>query len=158
MTSFALNTSTSKQNYSFSKGDRFKTTKMPNGINAYDAKDFFKKERESGSGKAFGSIDRFGYYNKDKEINGKKPLPSPANYRVPGQFGSDVKDVNVKYGPNREYSFGVSRDNMNTIHVDDIRKKAAKRQSPPGPGTYEPPKTFGREGEQKSFAAILPYD
>ena len=127
MTSFALNTSTSKQNYSFSKGDRFKTIKMPNSINAYDANDFFKKERESGSGKAFGSIDRFGYYNKDKEINGKKPLPSPANYRVPGQFGSDVKDVNVKFGPNKEYSFGVSRDNMNTIHVDDIKKKAAKR-------------------------------
>jgi hypothetical protein len=47
---------------------------------------------------------------------------------------------------------------MVTLHIDDINKKANKKQSPPGPGTYEAAKTFGKEGESKSFAALLPYD
>ena len=121
--------------------------KKPTNVSCYETFDQFKTTRESGAGKAFGSINRFGYYNSPDEKNGKKPLPSPSNYRIPGQFGADVKDGNVKFGPNKVYSFGVSRDDMNTIHVDDINNKAKKKQNPPGPGTYEPPKTFGKEGE-----------
>jgi hypothetical protein len=106
---FSLNNSTSKQNYSFSKSQRFKTDRAPTNVAAYEVKDVFKINRESGAGKAFGAIDRFGYYMSPRDKNGIKPNPSPANYKIPGKFGTDVAGNNVN-GPNKEYSFGVSRD------------------------------------------------
>ena len=96
-------------------------------MSCYETIDQFKSERATGAGKAFGSINRFGYYNTSVEKNGKKPLPSASSYQVPGQFGNDVRDVNTKFGPNKVYSFGVSRNSMNTIHVDDINNLAKKR-------------------------------
>lgn len=47
---------------------------------------------------------------------------------------------------------------MFTMHIDDINKNNRKRLLPPGPGTYEPMKTFGRVGEFKSFHGRLKYD
>ena len=63
---FALNTSTSKQNFSFGKDKRFSALHSPRTYNTkscYDVKDHFDKPSESGRGKAFGSINRFGYYH-----------------------------------------------------------------------------------------------
>jgi hypothetical protein len=57
---------------------------MPTNAGAYDIIDYFKMEKQSGSGKAFGSINRFGYYHSPNDKFGMKPLPSPAKYRVPG--------------------------------------------------------------------------
>jgi hypothetical protein len=98
------------------------TVKRITDVNCYDTVDQFKTTGATGAGKAFGSINRFGYYNTSVEKNGKKPLPSGSDYQLPGQFGNDVKDSNVKFGPNKVYSFGVSRNSMNTMHIDDIQK------------------------------------
>lgn len=69
-----------------------------------------------------------------------------------------MADSNVKYGPNRVYTFGVSRVSMAKIHVDDINGNAKKNIASPGPGTYEKSKTFAREGQHSSFASKLEYD
>lgn len=45
-----------------------------------------------------------------------------------------MKDVNVNFGPNKVFSFGVSRDSMKPLHVDDINHAAKKKKLPPGPG------------------------
>ena len=44
------------------------------------------------------------------------------------------------------------------MHVDDINKNDQKRLLPPGPGAYEPRRTFGFEGNFKSFHSRLGYD
>lgn len=79
---------------------------------------------------------------------------------MPGLFGSEfAKNVaHVGRGKNNMYSFGVSRKDMKTIHVDDINRGDQKRLLPPGPGSYEPRSTFGTEGRFKSFHARLGYD
>lgn len=65
---FALNTSTSKANFSFAKDKRFSVQHSPRSYNdkgSYEIKkDLFHKPSESGRGKAFGSINRFGYYHE----------------------------------------------------------------------------------------------
>ena len=47
---------------------------------------------------------------------------------------------------------------MFTMHIDDINKNNKKRLLPPGPGTYEFKKTFGKEGEFKTLHSRLNYD
>jgi hypothetical protein len=56
--------------------------------------------------------------------------------------------------PNQQFSFGVGRDNMKKIYVDDIQKKGDKAL--PGPGKYEYEKSFGLKGLNYSMAAKLP--
>ena len=79
----ALNTSSSKQNYAFAKTERFASTKKNTNMSCYEIKTQFSPEKKSLSG-GFGAIDRFGYYNKSKALNGKLPNPSPANYKIKG--------------------------------------------------------------------------
>lgn len=76
---FALNTSVSKQKYSFGKVGRFITCKKDLAINAYDQKDYYAKSRDSDTGKGFGSINRFNYYESPKKI---EKAPSPATYNL----------------------------------------------------------------------------
>ena len=58
-----------------------------------------------------------------------------------------MKNVgHVGTGKNNMYSFGVSRKDMKTLHVDDINKNHNKSLLPPGPGAYETKKTFGVDG------------
>lgn len=101
---------------------------------------------------------RFSYYHSPQKE--AKVYPSPDRYAVPGLFGSDFSKIagHVGNGKNNMYSFGVSRMNMQTLHVDDINKNDKKRLLPPGPGNYEPRKTFGTEGNFKSFHSRLNYD
>ena len=63
---------------------------------------------------------RFSYYHSPEKEG--KVLPSPDRYAVPGLFGSEfAKNVaHVGRGKNNLYSFGVSRKDMKTIHVDDV--------------------------------------
>ena len=101
---------------------------------------------------------RFSYYHSpEKEA---KVYPSPDKYKIQGFFGQEYQKNNQRAGngKNHHYSFGVSRPNMLTLHIDDINKNNHKRLLPPGPGAYEPKKTFGNEGNFKSFHGRLKYD
>ena len=136
---FSLNTSVSKQKYTFQKSSRFWTSKKDTTISAYPQKDYFVKPTESGRGRAFGSSSRFNYY----ESPGKKEKsPSPVKYNLHSQFGDNVKGGNVN-GPQKEFTFGVGRDNMQKMFVEDIKNKGKVGLLSPGPGNYEPKQTFG---------------
>ena len=52
-TSFALNTSISKQKFSFGKGSRFAPVKQANNLGAYDAKDEWSKLKDENRNKMF---------------------------------------------------------------------------------------------------------
>ena len=47
---------------------------------------------------------------------------------------------------------------MYPVHVDKINHGKKKMQNPPGPGVYELPRTFGKEGLQRSFGKKLHLD
>lgn len=47
---------------------------------------------------------------------------------------------------------------MLKIHIEDINNKGKVGLSPPGPGKYEPKKTFGAAGFHKSFSPRLGFD
>ena len=151
MTSYntiAINNSSSKQRFSFAKNARFEKIKSPTKVGCYDVKDEFAIPKQSGSGKAFGSIDRFGYYEKPSTMRLGK-APSPDQYKIKGSFGEDVVGGTVN-GPNKEYSFGVSRD--------DPMKKGYKKILSPGPGNYALAPTFGKDGQFKTFSSKYYYD
>jgi hypothetical protein len=52
------------------------------------------------------------------------------------------------------YTFGVGRENMNKMFVEDIKKHGDK--SLPGPGKYSPEKLFGSEGIMFGMRERLP--
>ena len=139
-----INNSVSKQQYSFSKGKRFEAPKLLTHISSYDpVKSQFDIKKQQGNGRGFfQSADRFCYYNKNT-----KNLPSPGSYGLGDMFGSNSPQ------PNQRYSFGVGRGNMKKIFVDDILRKSD--HSSPGAGTYQPPKSFGKEGANYSMASLL---
>lgn len=155
----AINTSTSKQKYTFSKAGRFVTAKTPTNVIHYEQRGLFRKDDlTSNEGRAFQRSMRFSYYHSPQKE--AKVLPSPDRYTINGYFGKEYVKNNLRIGQgkNNLYSFGVSRDAMKTIHIDDINKNNKKRLLPPGPGSYEPKKTFGNEGTFKSFHSRLKYD
>ena len=47
---------------------------------------------------------------------------------------------------------------MYPLHVDKVESMARRSLLGPGPGNYELPSTFGREGQQKTFGTKLPAD
>ncbi len=141
----SLNNSTSKQFYSFSKGDRFPDQRLLNQKVSYQEKSEFDVQKAGGSGRPFfQTSSRFDYY-RSPQFEKKQPQPSPLQYKIKGTFGDDTLTSQKKF------SFGVSRDNMKKIHVDDIRVQGGKS---PGPGKYSGDKT--ESGISFSMAARLP--
>ena len=57
---------------------------------------------------------------------------------------------------NEQYSFGVGRNDMKKLFIEDIRKKGDGNL--PGPGRYTHEKKFGQEGLNYSMAARLHHD
>lgn len=144
----AVNNSTSKQLFSFSKAARFPERKSLNNNVAYDRKSEFDKPGEGGLGRPFyQTTTRFNYYaSPDK--SGK--LPGSASYQLGDTFGLNSRKTN------EQYSFGVGRDNMKRMFIDDIKKRGDN--SLPGPGRYEMVEKFGDQGSKKTMAAKLMTD
>ena len=80
----------------------------------------------------FHTTTRFGYYASPAKT-GK--LPSPASYKIKDTFGTE------SFKTNEQYIFGVGRDDMRRIFIDDIKKKGDGNN--PGPGVYRHEKKFG---------------
>jgi hypothetical protein len=85
----SINTSTSKQFYSFSKTTRFPVKSPLNSNVAYDHKTGFSDQKTGGKGFS-GTSTRFDYYGSP-ERERKKPTPSPLNYTIKGTFGANGK-------------------------------------------------------------------
>jgi hypothetical protein len=90
---------------------------------------------------------RFNYYaSPDK--SGK--LPGSASYQLGNTFGSSSRKTN------EQYSFGVGRDTMKKMFIDDIKKRGDN--SLPGPGRYDNLEKFGDAGSKKTMASKLMTD
>ena len=145
----AINNSTSKQFYSFSKGTRFPSRSPINKHVAYDMKDGFGNNKALGTGRPFFSTStRFDYYNSAKKQQ-RQPHPSPNLYKMKNTFGVESSKMNASY------SFGMGRDDMKKIYVDHIKNEEVKM---PGPGKYEATKHFGSKGLSYYMGARLPTD
>lgn len=128
----AINNSTSKHLYSFSKSERFPMHRSLNNNVAYETKSEFNKPGSLGNGRPFfHTSTRFSYY-ASPEKHGK--LPSPFQYKLGDTFG----DKSLK--PNQQYSFGVGRGDMKKMFIEEIKKRGD--HSLPGPGRYSPDKGF----------------
>ncbi|CDW79782.1 UNKNOWN [Stylonychia lemnae] len=123
-----MNTSTAKQMFSFSKDRRFQHYRQ-------------RLKQESGAGKAFGYTQRFKYYPSQIKHG---DLPSPARYDIKGQFSPQNKS--------QSFSFGLAREQMNKMHIQAIEKVGKDKL--PGPGQYQPPKTFGNDGLKFSMRPL----
>jgi len=85
----------------------------------------------------------------------KEGLPPPGKYTIKGTFGNPDQTQLGMPGSNRYLSFGEAKNKMYPLHVDRVEHLHRKSLLPPGPGNYEPPATFGRDGQQKSFGVRL---
>ena len=119
--------------FSFSKSDRFPHHKSLNNKVAYETRSEFDKQGEGGSGRPFfHTSTRFSYYASPGKA-GK--LPSPSLYKIKDTFGKEAPKAN------EQYSFGIGRDDMKKLFIEDINKKGDGNL--PGPGRYVPDKKFG---------------
>ena len=85
----AINNSSSKQMYVFSKSERFPMHKTLNKEIAYNTYDLFGKKKDMGDGRPFfHTTQRFNYY-PDKNKSGK--LPSPFHNNLGDTFGKNSR-------------------------------------------------------------------
>ena len=119
--------------YTFSKSERFPMHRSLNSKVAYETTSEFEKPGAMGGGRPFfHTTTRFNYYATPNKI-GK--LPSPSTYQIKDTFGKE------SFKTNEQYIFGVGRDNMKRMFIDDIKKKGDGNN--PGPGVYRHEKQFG---------------
>ena len=71
-------------------------------------------------------------------------------YTIKDTFGKDAPKAN------ESYSFGVGRDEMKRLFIEDIKKKGDGNC--PGPGRYQPDVKFGHTGLDYSMAKKLGAD
>ena len=132
--------SNEKDKFAFSKSKRFEQEKTVNHMCSYEPKvsDFERvirtsstEPRRPGMG---GSSPRFEYYS-----NKRKQGITPSSF----SYNNNTIATNRGYKsflnqPNKAYSFGVSRQSMQKMHVDAILDSSAiKAANNPGPGQHE---------------------
>ena len=124
-----INNSTSKQQFAFSKADRFPTEKKWTNAFGYEIPGYMGHTKPVAAGFAVRE-DRWGYEELKKHQRG-----------LGGIEGADnVNNISTKMRTS-SYSFGVSRSAMKKLHVDEILKK--KDENLPGPERYNKKDTFG---------------
>ena len=118
--------------FAFSKDERFRSPRVTSTIGAYNITGSFGKARDSGENRAFGSSqpDRFGYEELRKHKRG-----------LGGIDGPDKTTMDTFKNRTASFSFGVSRQAMKKIHVDEILKK--RDENLPGPDKYGKRDLFG---------------
>lgn len=133
-----INNSTSKQQYAFSKADRFPTEKKWTNAFGYEIPGYMGHTKPVAAG--FGvREDRFGYEEIKKVQRGLGGIDSP----------DSVNPLSTKMRTS-SYSFGVSRSAMKKLHVDEILKK--KDENLPGPERYNKKDTFGIQAGTTSYS------
>ena len=144
----ALNNSSSKQQFAFSKSSRFPALKQNTKNISNDVfnktSDFDKfKGFSGGQTFAFGTHSRrFAEFNLSPKAGA---LPSPMSYSTqPRTFSPDVSRSNG-------WSMGLGREQMNKLHIDKLNDEATKKIASPSPGAYEKTRTFGKAGRHFSM-------
>ena len=144
----ALNNSSSKQQFGFSKSSRFPSLKQnTKNISA----SVFDKSSDFDRTKNFANAQTFAFGSRQQRFNGyntsakHSALPSPNNYYTqPRTFSPDVSRSNG-------WSVGLGRDTMKKMHIDLLQDDATKKISSPSPDSYEKDPTFGKQGQHFSM-------
>ena len=118
-----INNSSSKHTYVFSKADRFGPNKQYNNVSCYEAKSMFRTLSSSSSA-GFGSASkRFGNLGVGKS-DIRNWAPHGEGYYKTNFTGSmgkvvsnDLRDIKNR---TQSHSFGVGRENMKKVHVEEI--------------------------------------
>mmetsp|Transcript_6729 Transcript_6729/g.11989 ORF Transcript_6729/g.11989 Transcript_6729/m.11989 type:complete len:291 (+) Transcript_6729:201-1073(+) len=126
-----VNTSPSKQQYSFAKCDRFKSTKYQGCDNFY--------ELPSALSKRSTTLGRGTKYDFTKERG--QGVPPPNAYDQPTDF-----DRRKPHSP--AYKFGISREQAEKQYIEGHFKPDP---AVPGPGSYTPVKQFGSDARKASL-------
>ena len=136
----SINTSPSKHQFAFSKSSRFPKQKTNTDAFGYHIADTFSPKK--GSGPAFGSSE--------------KKLKQPRFNSSDQMSGPDTLDnKGAGFAQTSKFSFGVSRDNMKKLYVDEILKSGRDNKEP-GPANYPQSPGFGdkkNNGSLYSFRA-----
>ena len=134
----SINTSTSKQQFAFSKADRFMSPKAYTNAFGYEMGTQFGQKKGGGIG--FGKTEsRFGYEEMKKEQRGLGKIETP-----------DTVETLSRKPIAPKFSFGVSRSNMKKLHVDEILKK--REENLPGPDRYNDKPRFGSEARTVAYS------
>ena len=81
-----------------------------------------------------GCSPRFDYYSNRRKHGA---LPDPMTYNS-NTIATNKGGKSFLNQPNKSYSFGVSREQMQKIHIDMIQDPSAKKTANnPGPGEHE---------------------
>ena len=124
-----INNSSSKQQYVFGKESRFPQHSSNTNVLHYDLQGTFGHKRGSNVGRGFSTSQARFYTSKSNSPN---KIDGPGIYDRQGNtFGQKVR-----------YSFGVSRDDMKKVYVDEILKKGRDSLTP-GPDKYPMHDGFG---------------
>ncbi len=144
----ALNSSVSKAQFSFSKSSRFPSLKQNTQNISHDV---FNKTSDFDKTKNFVNKNTFAFGSHEKRFNEYNSsvkngvLPSPTSYKTqPRTFSPDVSRSNG-------WSMGVSRGQIQKLHIDKLQDAADKKISPPAPTSYEKTQTFGKAGTHFSM-------
>jgi hypothetical protein len=134
--SISINCSSSKQQYLFQKSSRFTAPRGYTKAFGYELEPHFGVKRGTNTGKGFNSSTmRFIAPRNNSTI------------KIDGPGSTDNRGN--AFSKTQQYSFGVSRQAMKKLYVDEIMN--TQQNGEPGPANYE--KTPGFGNASKSSAA-----
>lgn len=138
----SMNKSPSKAQFAFSKSSRFPSPKQNTSAFGYEIPGYFGHKRGNGAGRPFNTSE--------------KKLQSPRFNSSDRLCGPNQIDRSASYfGQTRRYSFGVSRDTMKKVYVDEILK-SGRVNNEPGPSNYTLTPGFGQSKNNGSLYSFRP--
>jgi hypothetical protein len=144
--SSGINNSSSKHTYQFSKSGRFPIAKNYNNTSCYEHKTQFKDAQHSPAAGFQSASKRFGNLGVGKsDIRNWAPHGDGYyKYNFSGTLGKmashEMRDHKNK---TQTYSFGVGRENMKKLYVEEILQNKNNIGRNPGAGQYEAKDGFG---------------
>ena len=147
-----INNSSSKHTYQFSKAGRFPGAKNYNNVSSYEHKTQFSDAKGSSPSGFASTSKRFGNLGVGKS-DIRNWAPHGQSYygnNFAGSMGKtqshDISDMKNK---TQTYSFGVGRDKMKKLYVEEILLNKNNTGHAVGAGQYEAKDTFGGKNDKQ---------
>ena len=135
--SSSINNSASKHTFKFASSPRFASSKQYANVSCYEVKSQFTTYKNAPTAGFSVASKRFGNIGVGKnDMKNYAPF-GDAYYKTnfAGTIGKTVSnDLKDLKNTTKSYSFGVGRNEMKKIHVDEILRN--RKAASPGPGAY----------------------